>query len=97
MPSRMNVRAVWLRTPSQKVVWSGRANRSSNENVVGSDFTSQYRFYPGFRAKTQAHELSARNGPATFAGFFRFQATELRTLMERVALANLDRLGRAAA
>ena len=76
MPSRMNVRAVWLRTPSQNVVLSGRARRSSNENVVGSDFTSQYRFSPGFLgAKTQAHELSARNGPAGFFAGFRFQGT----------------------
>src|SRR5687767_63961 len=56
MPSRMKFRATKFRTPSHCVVWSRAARRSSKENVLGSDFTSQYRRSPGARGvNTWAH------------------------------------------
>src|SRR5690349_3058323 len=67
MPSRMKFRAAKLRMPFQFVVWSFDASRSSNENVVGSDFTSQYRRSPGARGVNTA----AHAPPSIFgAGFF---------------------------
>src|SRR4030095_6582021 len=64
MPSRMKLRAAKLRMPSQFVVRSFASRRSSQENVDGSDFTSQYRRSPGARGvKTAAHPP-----PSFFAG-----------------------------
>ena len=85
MPSFMKFRATKLRTPFHEVVLLWMRSRSSNENVVGSDFTSQYRFSPALRGvKTQAHELSVRNGPATFAGFFFLMGTSGMLLTDRL-------------
>src|SRR5690349_23046621 len=72
MPSRMKFRAAKLRMPFQFVVWSFDASRSSNENVVGSDFTSQYRRSPGARGvNTAAHAPPSFFGAGFFAaGFF---------------------------
>src|SRR5215207_9026239 len=56
MPSRMKLRATKFRTPSHCVVRFFAAIRLSNENVPGSDFTSQYRRSPGARGvNTAAH------------------------------------------
>src|SRR5215207_709927 len=66
MPSRMKFRATKLRTPSHCVVCPFACCKSSNENVLGSDFTSQYRRSPGARGtKTCAHAP-----PSCFAGDF---------------------------
>jgi hypothetical protein len=54
----------------------GARNKSSNEKTPGSDFTSQYRFSPGFRgANASAHfpsEYGADFGTVVGAGFAAF-------------------------
>src|SRR4051794_24441234 len=74
MPSRMKLRAAKLRTPSQCVVRFFAAIRSSNENTLGSDFTSQYRRSPGARGvNTAAHappSFIVGFGEVFFAAFF---------------------------
>src|SRR5690242_4053855 len=64
MPSRMKLRAAKLRTPSQCVVRFFAAIRLSNENTLGSDFTSQYRRSPGARGAN----VAAHAPPSFFTG-----------------------------
>src|SRR5215218_3456949 len=64
MPSRMKLRAAKLRTPSHCVVRFFAAIRLSNENTLGSDFTSQYRRSPGARGAN----VAAHAPPSFFAG-----------------------------